>query len=29
MGCEVGQGHAIGRPMQAHDLTAWRMPAIS
>ncbi|MBI5790391.1 MAG: EAL domain-containing protein [Rhodocyclales bacterium] len=28
MGCEVGQGHAIGRPMPARDLSAWRMPAI-
>ena len=28
MGCEVGQGHAIGRPMPARELAGWRMPAL-
>ncbi len=29
MGCALGQGHGIGRPMPAHDLVEWRMPAIA
>ena len=26
IGCEIGQGYCIARPMQADDLTNWRVP---